>query len=212
MMGMRSTWLAAAAAVVALALTAAVTGPAFADLSVKGDASAWREVMAAFGKLNALSGYRMKSSMPGETMVMEVASGGRSMHSTVHTPNGDAEMVRVGDQMRFRTTMPGAPQGWRCQGVPPMPRPGDPTSFQGTVEVARAPDAAIDGEPMHVYVYTLQGTAGGPATNAKTTLYVAVASGLPRRIAVGTPRGEQAIDYYDYGAPIQITLPPCGGS
>jgi hypothetical protein len=30
-------------------------------------------------------------------------------------------------------------------------------------------------------------------------------------VVLATPRGDQALDYYDYGASIQITLPPCAG-
>jgi hypothetical protein len=93
-----------------------------------------------------------------------------------------------------------------------MPRLSDPTAFQGTVDIARAPDAAIDGQPMRVYLYTMQGAAGGSmggAAGVKTTLYVGSDNGLPRRVVLATARGDQALDYYDYGAAIQITLPPC---
>lgn len=203
----------AAATGFALALAAGLAGPASADLTVRGDAAAWREVVAAYGKLNTLSGYRMKMAMPGAgTMVIEVTSGGTAMHSMMQGQGGEMETVRVGDQMRVRMNMPGAPPGWRCQGVPPMPRLSDPTVFQGTVDVARGPDAAIDGQPMHVYVYALQASAGGPPGGVKTTLSVGAGNGLPRRAAVAMPGGDQAIEYYDYGAPIEITLPPCGSS
>jgi len=211
MMPFRATSATAILSALALCLVAGLAGPASAELTVKGDAAAWREVVAAYGKLNTLSGYRMKTTMPQGSMVMEVAPGSGAMHSTVQSPNGDAEFIVVGGQSRMRTTMQGAPPGWRCVNIPRMPRLGDPTAFQGTVDVARAPDAAIDGQPMHVYAYTMQGSGGqmGGAGGIKATLYVGSDNGLPRRVVLATPRGDQALDYYDYGAAIQITLPPC---
>jgi hypothetical protein len=200
-----------------LVLIAAVgpVTPASAEVTVKGDSAAWQEVIAAYRKLNTLPGYRMKTAMPGgQSMVLEVAQGGNAMHMTMQGSGGGMEMVRIGDQVRFRMDAPGAPPGWKCQGMPPMPRAGDPTSVQGTVEVARGPDAAIDGQPMRVYLYTVDASAGNVPpgmSSVKSTLYVSTESGLPRRVVVTTPRGDQALDYYDYGAPIAITLPPCGG-
>jgi hypothetical protein len=212
MLPIRARPLAATLIAVALCLVTGLAGPASADLTVKGDAAAWREVVAAYGKLNGLAGYRMKTTMPQGSMVMEVAPGSGAMHSTMQSQNGDAEVIVVGGQSRMRTTMSGAPSGWRCVNLPQMPRLSDPTAFQGTVDIARAPDAAIDGQPMRVYLYTLQGAAGGPmggAAGVKTTLYIGSDNGLPRRVVLAMPRGDQALDYYDYGAPIQITLPPC---
>lgn len=196
------------AAVVSLA--AAFAAPASADLTVKGDTAAWGEVVAAYHKLGALSAYRMKTAMAQGTMVVEVVPAASAMHSTMRTQSGDAEFIVVGGQSRVRTTMAGSPSGWRCENVPQMPRLSDPSAFQGTVDIARAPDAVVDGEPAHVYVYTLQGAGGLMGGGGiKNTLYVAAGSGLPRRVVLGLPRGDQAIDYYDYGAAIQITLPPC---
>jgi hypothetical protein len=197
-----------------LALGTCLAAPASADLTVKGDQAAWREISAAYAKLNALPGYRIKTEVPGGgTLVMEMVPATRGMHSVAHTPNGDLEMIAVGDQTRLRGTAPGAPAGWQCTGVPSVPK-FDPAAIQGTVDVARAPDAAIDGQPMHVYVYTAQASGGGMGMSGeiKTTLYVGVENGLPRRAVVGASRGDQAVDFYDYGAAIQITLPPCSSS
>jgi hypothetical protein len=210
MMPMRRVRLSAVVGVLALMLTAGIAGQASAGLIVNGDAAAWREVLAAFSKLNGLSGYRMKSAMPGGTMVMEFTSGGTSMHMLMQTAHGNMEMVRVGDQVRERSTMGGGPPGWRCQGIPPVSRPADPTSYQGTVDVSRGPDSVIDGQPVHAYVWTLQ--RGGMPGGLKSTLYVGANNGLPRRIVSAGPQGEQSMDYYDYGAPINNTLPACGGS
>lgn len=219
MMPMRTKRTKSSAALIAwlvLAGTAGPTPPASADVTVTGDTAAWQEVIAAYRKLNALPGYRMKTAMAGgQSMVIEVAQGGTAMHSTMQGSSGGMEMVKVGDQIRFRIDAAGAPGGWRCTGVPPVLRAGDPTAVQGTVDVARGPDASIDGQPMHVYVYTIHASAGGQSAapgGFKTTLYVGGDNGLPRRTVVATPRGDQALEYYDYGAPIQITLPPCGGA
>jgi hypothetical protein len=201
------------AAVIAIALIVGFAGAASADLKVKGDEAAWKEVTAALGKLSALPGYRMKMLTPGgQTMVVEVAHGGTEMRATVQGQGGGMEIVRVGDQARYRMTAPGAPAGWTCQGIPPLPRANDPTAMQGTVEVARGPDSAIDGEAMHVYVYTIDASAVGQSGTVKTTLYVATGNGLPRRIIMAVSGTEQAADYYDYGAAINITLPPCGSA
>lgn len=211
----RASSLTAFLTALTLCLVAGLARPASADLTVKGDASAWREVVAAYGKLNGLSGYRMRTTMPQGSMVVEAVPGNGAMHSTMQSPNGEMEIVVVGGQSRMRTTAQGAPAGWRCVNIPQMPRLSDPTAFQGTVDIARAPDAAIDGQPMRVYIYTMEGSAGGPMSGAgsfKTTLYVGSDNGLPRRVVLATPRGDQALDYYDYGASIQITLPPCAGS
>ena len=81
--------------------------------------------------------------------------------------------------------------------------------MNGTVDVARGADTTIDGAPMHSYVYTMSGSGAGERAAGKTTLYVNAKSGLPRRMLIGSPQGGQTFDYYDYGANIQIDVPPC---
>lgn len=197
----------------ALVVLGAIAFRAAAELTVKGDAAAWREVTAAYDKLSALAGYKMKTAIPGgQTMVIEIAPAGNALHMTMQGGNGAMEIIRVGDQSRYRMTAPGAPAGWMCQGLPPFPKADDPRALQGSVDIARGPDAAIDGRPMRVYVYTLETSVGGLSGSFKTTLYVAAGTGLPRRSAVDGPTGEQTIDFYDYGVPNEITLPPCAGA
>ncbi len=41
-------------------------------------------------------------------------------------------------------------------------------------------------------------------------VYVDVKTGLPRRSVSALVRGNYILDYYDYGAKIEIALPPCG--
>jgi hypothetical protein len=201
MMPVRSTRVSAAITALAAVLLL-VGGTASADITVKGDQAAWQEVQAAYAKLKALPGYRMKADMPGGSMVVEVASGGTVMHVMMHSQGGSMESYTVNGQTRMKQDIPGAKPGWHCYGTGGPP---DPTKIQGTVEVARGQDAPIDGQPMRVYTYTFQ--MRGQAS--KQTLFVGAANGLPRRIVVATPRGDETMDYYDYGAPIQFNLPPC---
>jgi hypothetical protein len=132
------------------------------------------------------------------------------MHTTMHMQNGSVESYSVNGQTRMKDDMPGAPRGWQCTGTPSpmMGAPTEPTKVQGTVDVARGEDTMIDGQPVHGYVYTFQ--SGGGAS--KQTLYVGAANGLPRRLVIATPGGDQTMDYYDYGAPTQFTLPACGSA
>jgi hypothetical protein len=191
----------------AAAVWAGLAGAASADLTVKGDQTAWQEIQAAFAKLKALSGYRMRADIQGGSMVVEVTSGGTAMHLMMHSPGGNIESYSVNGQTRMKNDMPGAVPGWHCYGTqsPAMAGPPDPTKVQGTVDVARGQDATIDGQMMHVYLYTVQ--MGG--RSAKQTMYIDAANGLPRRIVVATPQGDESMDYYDYGAPIQFNLPAC---
>jgi hypothetical protein len=196
----------------AFAMVTSLAGTGFADLTVKGDQAAWRDVQAAYAKLNTLQGYRMKAVMPGGNMVVEVTLGGTAMHMVMHTANGDMENYVMGGQTRTKMTMPGAPAGWQCHGTSSAVLPqADPSKMQGTVDVARGQDTTIDGAAMHVYIYTVQSAMMG-SVPAKTTLYVDAGTGLPRRVVVATTQGDQAMDYYDYDAPIKFTLPACGSA
>jgi hypothetical protein len=58
----------------------------------------------------------------------------------------------------------------------------------------------IDGTPVHTIFSTKDG-------GTKDTIYVGSQTGLPKRVIRGD--GGQTIDYYDYGVPVAITLPPC---
>ncbi len=61
------------------------------------------------------------------------------------------------------------------------------------------PDTVIDGTPVHAY----------DDSSGKATVYVGPQPGLPRRIVETDPESGGSLDYYDYGVPIRITLPPC---
>ena len=61
------------------------------------------------------------------------------------------------------------------------------------------------------YIFTQSDTQSGLTMRTKDTIYVGKASGLPRRIVNASASGnvDGITDFYDYGAHIVITLPPC---
>jgi hypothetical protein len=200
-------WLCRAAAVAAACLIAA---PALADITVKGDQAAYNEVLAAFKKLYSLSGFRMKIAFPGSGQaVMEMVPPDK-FHTTGQMPNGNMEIIRVGNQSAIKMDMPGAPSGWRCTSetsgnTPVIPDPSKAVhKATGTVEFARGPDTVIEGTPVHTYISTY-------SDGSKDTIYVGSQTGLPRRTLSDKSAGggETTIDYYDYGANIVIALPSC---
>ncbi|HXX37214.1 MAG TPA: hypothetical protein VEP50_03555 [bacterium] len=198
------TWIRGATAAIAAACLFAV--PALADVTIKGDQAAANEAMAAFKKLYSLPGFRMKVTTPdrGES-IMEFAAG--NYHMTGHLQNGSMEIIKVGDTIATKIDMPGAPAGWRCRSNASTNAqvPADPTTAtQGTIEVSRGPDTTIEGTPVHTIIYTRSEGAGG-----KDTMYVGSQTGLPRRLVSESGGHSTTVDYYDYGAPISITLPQC---
>jgi hypothetical protein len=74
--------------------------------------------------------------------------------------------------------------------------------------VARSQDLVIDGMPTHGYAFTRTGTSKGRTVTVTYKLYVGVQTGLPRRLEV-SGGARETFDFYDYGAKITITLPPC---
>jgi len=183
-----------------IALTAITPGGSVAQ----GDPSAKAQVVAAFEKLNSVPSYRMKTSAPGGTTMIEIVRPDKR-HYTAQSPNGSFESITVGTQTRERVNMPGQPTGWRCI----TNRRSLETMFnldrmrKDVTEVVRKPDMVIEGMPVRTYA---------AASGSGATLYVGVQTGLPRRLVhVDQQSGKTAtIDFYDYGAPITIMLPSCG--
>jgi len=169
----------------------------------QGDPSEKAQVVAAFEKLNSVPSYRMKSTTSEATAVIEIVRPDKR-HFTAQSPKGTVESIAVGKEIRTRYNMPGAPAGWRCTTASRSPE----TFFnmdkmkKDLTEVIRKPDTMIEGTPVHAYA----DVAG------RGTLYVAAATGLPRRlVVVNTQSGKTAtIDFSDFGAPITIMLPSCG--
>ncbi len=172
--------------------------------AAQGDPSAKAQVVAAFEKLNSVPSYRMKTSAPGGTTMIEIVRPDKR-HYAAQSPNGTFESITVGTQTRERVNRPGQPTGWRCI----TNRRSLETIFnldrmrKDVTEVIRKPDVVIEGMPVHTYA---------AAAGSGATLYVGVQTGLPRRLVhVDQQSGKTAtVDFYDYGAPITIVLPSCG--
>ena len=180
--------------------------------AVTGDLAAWNEVGAAFRKLQALSGYRMRvANGQSPDMRFEVVPPA-AVRMAVPAGNGSMETITVRGQSRFRINAPGGPGQWQCQGSPSVEFPGNPAeAIQGTVQVSRGADIVIEGSAVRTYIYTYTATAQGQTISVKTTLYVGKQTGLPRRALTSGGGGDTTIDYYDYGAKLDIQLPPCPG-
>ena len=175
-------------------------------LAATGDPVAKAEVIAAFERLNSVPSYRMKTSAPeGTTVLVEVVRPDKRHYVAQSPTRGAVEYIIVGTQTRERVNMPGRPAGWRCS---TKSRPLD-TRFdldrvrKDLTEVVRKPDTVIDGIPVHTYA---------PAAGGATALYVGFQTNLPRRLVLvdGQSGKTATIDFYDYGVPITIILPPCG--
>ena len=185
---------------VAIAVVCLLAAPVRADVTVTGDRSAYDEVVAAFKKLFSLPGFRAKMTSPqGQGGVFEYAAP-NSWHFGV--PGGPYEIIAAGGQVATKTNIPGTPSGWRCRAAKAGDRPRplfDPSRATGTYNVSRGPDTVIDGTPVHTVFFAKDG-------GNKDSIYVGSQNGLPKRVT----SGDSIIDYYDYGAPVAITLPPCG--
>src|SRR5688572_17918358 len=146
------------AAVVLIFVLLLVVG-ASAQVTVKGDAAAWREVGAAYQNLGKLKTYRMKMTASGQpgAMVLEKVNPDRTR--TIMQGQGfSMETISVGNETRSRTTGTGMPQGWQCQSAQSQAGPpasaSNPVASKGEVTVSRLPDATIDGARTRGYQYT----------------------------------------------------------
>lgn len=189
-----------------------VTTAAQSATAVTGDQGAWKEVGDAYRKLETLSGYRIRvaTGQPPEK-VFEVVPPA-SVRMIIPAGNGSMETITVHGQSRFRINAPGGPGSWQCQGSPSIEFPGNPTkTIQGPVDVSRRADTVITGTAVRTYTYRYAATTQGQTVKGETTLYVGTKTGLPRRAVTAGGGEDVTIDYYDYGAKIDIRLPPCPG-
>ncbi len=201
-------WLIAAA----VSLSIALAQPAVGAGTVKGDATAWAEIVAAFKKLEGVS-YRTKMTSRGVTTIREFVPP-KSVHIVSQTPAGGSEIIIVGTVYAARK--PG--DKWQCPQIPPetwkdirstfFPKAEDMLGEQ-TVTVTRAQDLVIDGMPTRGYDYTFASQVQGRPFTTKWKLYTGVQTGLPRRALMEADGYASPIDYYDYGAKITITPPSC---
>lgn len=166
-----------------------------------GDPAAKAEVIAAFKRLSTLPGYRIKFTGHDSTGVVEVAPPDK-MHSTGHMSGGTIESITVGKESRIRYEMPGLPAGWQCLASESRPIVlfDVDKMRKDMTEVVRKPDTVIDGTPVRAYV---------DPSNPGDILYVGAKTGLPRRFVDADKESGGTGDFYDYGARITITLPPC---
>lgn len=192
----------------ALVASAAAAPP---KLTVKGDAKAWAEIEAAFIKLMKLKSYRAKVTMTGGGAgTWEFVSPDR-FRSVMDLGGVRTETIWVGKEMRFR-------QGngpWQCVSDPTPPPATDTGRMTGEVTAQKGPVVAVDGVQTQSYTFTWKTAAiapGAPAMTMTSKVFVAIATGLPRRSQTIDDKGAvtSQTDYYEYNTPIRIDLPACG--
>ncbi len=185
-----------------------------AQVTVKGDAAAWREVMAAYENLGKLKSFRMKMTPVGQTegaFVIEKVNPDRSRMLIQSQQGVGIESIAVGNEVRSRVnTGTNQATAWQC-GPAPVQAGSEPNPLKakGEVTISRLPDATIEGTRTRGYRSTM--TTDGKPNHSR--IFVLVDRGLPRRTEVLDDAGskmEMTIDYYDFNAPITIDLPKCG--
>ena len=182
---------------IGLAVTAAAGGTAAA----RGDPAARAEVTAAFKRLSARPSYRMRFTGQVGAGVVEVIRPDK-LHSTVRTRQGTVEFIAVGSQSRLRVTKPGQPAGWQCSpsGSRPIFLSAVDRVKKNETPVIRRPDTEIEGTPVHAYA---------DASSRGAVLYIEAWTGLPKRLVEADRQSVEILDFYYYGTPFTITLPPC---
>ena len=195
---------------IAIAIMLMLVAGVVAQVTVKGDARVWQEVGAAYDKLAKLKTYRTKMTVEGQSvsMVTEYLNPDRS-RTVMKTEGVTMETVKVGNEVRYRMTAPGAPATWQCTAPPQGTQPPtDPKSAKGEVTISRLGDVTIEGTKTsgYEYAWSVQGQM------TKQRLYVASSDGLPRRLVVMDAAGkpQTTFEYYDFNAPITIELAKCG--
>jgi len=199
---------------IALIFVLLLAAGAGAQVTVKGDAAAWREVTAAYENLGKLKSFRMKMEPVGQTdgaFVIEKVPPDRSRVLIQSQQGVGIEMISVGNEVRSRVnTGPNQATPWQCRAAPGQARSEpDPLKAKGEVTISRLPDATIDGAQTRGYRSTM--TSEGKPSHSR--IFVLVDRNLPRRTEVLDDAGskvEMTIDYYDFNAPITIDLPKCG--
>jgi hypothetical protein len=172
----------------------------------QGDLQAAAEVQAATQKFLAVSTWRARYTLgSGLVQTAEYVAPDR-FHMTLQGRGAPREAYAIGTDSWMRV-------GGACEKLP-APPPGmdprmNPREFaapsSGTFTVAKAGPGVVDGVP--VQAYTLSSERQG--NRVEERLWVAVATGLPRRLEVRTEQSSITFDYFDYGAPIVINNPPC---
>jgi hypothetical protein len=182
--------------IVITAVGAAGMGP---QALAAGDPAAKAEAIAAFERLNAVPSYRIRWTSSDGTGIAEIVQPDKR-HFAGKSDKGSVEIIEVGVHRGIRYDVPGAPTGWQCstgRGVSTY-FDIDKMRRDTTTQAVRRPDTVIDGTPVH----------GFADANTGDELYVGIQNGLPRRVI--DKQKNVTADFYDFGAPIAITPPPCG--
>lgn len=198
---------------IALAVGIGVASPpgnsTLAGVPAGDDPQAWAELVAAYKKLHALSGYRVRVDSPSEQLsaVYEVIPG-KAIHRVIQEPGLTLETVTVGRDSRYRFIVKGKSGSWACDAKPLTSEP-EPSSVPGPVKTSRGAETTIGAAMVRTYTYPWQVLVESKYITRTTTVYVGQQTGLPRRSISPLVRGDYILDYYDYGAHIEISLPHC---
>ena len=204
------TWIARTlVAIAGITVAVVLAAPGTAKPTVKGDTVAWAEIVAAYRKLNNLSGYRIRGEpsaggrVPqGSHLLVEVAPPARAYHLSMQAPRGTFEVFAAGGKVVRKVSGVGCAAARQDPvRIPFLRDPEDPRSNE-TFTISRKPDSVIDGAPAHAYEVVAE---EGPGQSYPLTVYIGSQTGLPRRFVDTEITG----DYYDYGAKISIALPNC---
>lgn len=183
--------------------TGALAAP---KLVVKGDTKAWAEIASAMTKLTKLKSYRAKATVAGPTgamvTLMDTVNPG-SFYSKTTVGGTVTEVIQVGTAVRIRT----GGGAWICDTQQRRQFGGDPEKMWGEVTAARGPAETIAGVKTQSYTYVWK----SDVMTMKMRVFVAVTDGLLKRAQVMEDDGSVTMttDYYDFNAPIKITLPSC---
>ena len=198
-------------AVFAVVGTIAPAGPvvfAQVTLSVRGDPQAWEDIKAAWAKLATVKSYRIRgTNRQGETLMWEIVNPDRVHHRRT-SGTSTTETVRIGSQTVVR-------EGDNCIELPVTVLDPSPNVAAGATEVVaeKGNIESLGGGRAQTYAYTLTypATAGRGPRMTRTKLFVAVDTGLLKRVQGLDERGgiEFTWDYYDYNAAITITPLRC---
>ncbi len=183
----------------------ATTGNAAAQsgLAVKGDPKAWKEIEAALTSFSKVKTYRAKQTVAqGVSMALEAVNPDR-YHTKMTMAGFAMETIQVGREVRTR-------QGkgpWMCTGLPADTPETNPTKMTGEVTASRGPAERIDGVSTQSYTYSWKSRK----LTARFRIFIAGNNGLPKRMQMLNEQGaaQMTFDYFDYNAPVTITLPPC---
>lgn len=171
--------------------------------TIKGDPQAVQELQAVFQRFLAARSWRARmTSGEGTTTTAYVAPD--RFQVIVGQGAQRAEMFIIGRQFWLRGT-----EG--CIRLPtalPFTNPreiierGEPGT---TITVSRGGPEAVEGIPTQTYLLVVESRG----TTVREKMYVATATGLPRRVEMQTDQGRMTIDYTDFNGPITINDPPC---